>query len=279
MSKAVAIRESDIGNYLHSISNNLSGYAMRDYNSEGFLKSAMLAIVESDELTKALQTTNGKATLYHALRFAASTGLSLNPQEGKAALIAYAGKITYQIMKSGMIDLAMQSGKVEFITSDTVRGADSFTIEKTMDGDKYSFIPSRKNRGDIDGFFAAIKLTDGSVHVKYMTREEVEVFRDNYSSYFKAKKTGPWKTSFEGMGLKTVLKALFRGLNVAPEVSAAVHNDDVQLSNFDDLLDVTPEPIEPKGKSSAEVKKDLDKPPAETETETKSGTEQKSGLF
>lgn len=279
MSKAVAVRESDIGKYLHEISNNLSGYAMRDYNSEGFLKSAMLAIVESDELTKALQTTNGKATLYHALRFAASTGLSLNPQEGKATLIAYGGKITYQIMKSGMIDLAMQSGKVEFIASDTVRNADNFSIEKTMDGDKYSFMPARKNRGDIDGFFAAIKLTDGSVHVKYMTIEEVEAHRDSYSSYFKAKKTGPWKTSFEGMGLKTVLKALFRGLNVAPEVSAAVHNDDVQLSQFNDPIDVTPE-VEPKGKSSAEVKKDLDTADTETEqVETKTGTEQKSGLF
>ena len=274
MSKAIVIKESDIGRYLQEISGNLSGYAIRDYNTEGFLKSAMLAIVESNELTNALKTAPGKASLYHALRFAASTGLSLNPQEGKAALIAYSGKINYQIMKSGMIDLAMQSGKVEFITSDTVRAADNFTIEKTMDGDKYSFVPARKNRGDIDGFFAAIKLTSGAVHVKYMTRQEVEEHRDSYSSYFKAKKSGPWKDSFEGMGLKTVLKALFRGLNIAPEINAAVNNDDVQLSEFTDMEDVTPESDKP-GASADDIKKEIKTPPPE---ETEPATT-KGGLF
>lgn len=274
MSKAVIIRESDIGKYLQGISGNLSGYAMRDYNNEGFLKSAMLAIVENAELTNALKTTQGKASLYHALRFAASTGLSLNPQEGKAALIAYGGKIQYQVMKSGMIELAMQSGKVEFITSDTVREADNFSIEKTMDGDKYSFTPARKDRGDIDGFFAAIKLTSGAVHVKYMTCQEVEEHRDSYSSFYKAKKSGPWKTSFEGMGLKTVLKALFRGLNIAPEISTAVQNDDTELSSFNDPIDVTPEMDKP-GTTPNEIKKEIKTPPPEeTEPEITKG-----GLF
>jgi len=254
MSKAVVVRESDIGKYLQDISSNLSGYAMRNYNTEGFLKSVMLAIVESKELTDALKTPGGKSTLYQALRFAASTGLSLNPQEGKAALIAYSGKITYQIMKSGMIELAMQSGKVDFITSDTVRESDNFSIEKTMDGDRYSFIPARKDRGEIDGFFAAIRLTTGAVHVKYMTKKEVEDHRDSFSSYFKAKKSGPWKTSFEGMGLKTVLKALFRGLNIAPEIDAAVNNDDAEISSFPNMQDVTPD--EP-GTTSDEVKEEI----------------------
>lgn len=257
MGKNVVVRESDIGKYLQEIGGNLSGYAMRSYNTEGFLKSAMLAIVENQELTNALRTPTGKASLYHALRFAASTGLSLNPQEGKAALIAYKGKIQYQVMKSGMIELAMQSGKVEFITSDTVRASDNFTIEKTMDGDKYSFVPARKDRGEIDGFFAALKLNTGAVHVKYMTRKEVEAHRDSYSAYYKGTKKGPWVTSFEGMGLKTVLKALFRGLNIAPEIDAAVHNDDAELSAFTDPIDVTPESEAP-GTTPEEVKAEIE---------------------
>lgn len=205
----------------------LSEYAPDNQNFLSWQKSAMMAIATTPTLQECLNTPAGQKSLHEALRFASATGLSLNPQEGKAALIAYKGKAQYQIMKNGMMELAQRSGKVKFITCDTVRENDEFTIQKTANGDEYEFKPARKNRGEIDGFFAAIVLLDGSCNVKYMTVDEVNAFRDNYSAMYKFKKeASPWNHSFEGMATKTVIKALLRNLNISPEISEAVGIDD-----------------------------------------------------
>jgi phage RecT family recombinase len=214
--------------------------AEKDFNP--WVKSALIAISTTASLQECMNTPAGQKSLYESLRFAASTGLSLNPQEGKAALIAYKGKAQYQIMKNGMMELAQRSGKVKFITCDTVRENDDFSIEKTAEGDKYSFKPARKDRGEIDGFFAAVVLTDGSCNVKYMTVAEAHGFRDNYSSLYKNKPdASPWKKSFEGMATKTVIKALLRNLNISPEISEAVGIDDQEEVGPAEPKDITPD--------------------------------------
>ena len=153
---------------------------------------------------------------------AAGTGLSLNPSEGKSALVCFNKKIdnawhkipTYMIMKNGLIELALESGKVSFITAETVREHDDFSIAKTMEGDKYEFRPHRKARGYIDGFFSAVKMNDGITHCKYMTLEEVNEHRKSFSD----------KSSMpeEGYGQKTVLKKLLNNLHISQEISNAI---------------------------------------------------------
>ena len=232
-------------------SKSLAGYAMREYDKNAFLKSAMLCIMENPELQKAIATPQGKISLFGALRYAAATGLSLNPQEGKSGIISYGDKIQYQVFKNGILDLAMQSGQVEFVTCDTVRENDFLEIEKTSDGDKFSFKPALSKRGNIIGFFAACKLKSGPSHCKWMTLDEMEDHRDKYSAMYKAKpERSPWSKSFEGMGLKTVIKALFRNLSISPDIDVAIGSDDKEES---DLVNITP------GFSSDDLKKELEK--------------------
>lgn len=263
--------ERNISEFLHKMAPNLKGYALSSYNEEEFLKSAMMAISESEELRKCLNNDAGKMSLYKALKFGATTGLSLNPHAGQSALIAYGGKISYQVMKNGMIELAMRSGKINFITSDTVREADVFEIHKGMDGDTYSFSPARTARGDIDGFFAALRMNDGTVTIKYMTVEEIEKHRDSYSAYYTAKKAGPWKTSFEGMGLKTVMKALLRSVTISTELDNAVGVDDAYETGQFSVISTgtTDASAEKKGATSKDVKEAIEKP-AEQPAEPKS---------
>ncbi|MBE9572475.1 MAG: recombinase RecT, partial [Proteobacteria bacterium] len=146
MTKQIANIEKTAGDFMKSLAGQLETYAVRDYNNQVFAKSAMIAIVSSDGLQECLTTDEGKVSIINALKMAAGTGLSLNPQTGMAALIPYSKKINnrwiktaqFQIMKNGLIELALESGKVEFITADTVREADAFTMSKTMNGDEYS---------------------------------------------------------------------------------------------------------------------------------------------
>lgn len=259
------IDDNAVSAYLQQVSPTLGKYA-RDIDTNSFIGSAMLLISEKPELQQCLQNNQGKRSLLHALKFGASTGLSLNPQEGKAAIIAYGGKVQYQVMKNGLMELAERSGKVKYITADTVRAGDDWSIYKTMAGDEYRFSPARKDRGEIDGFFAAIVLTDGTCHVKYMTREEVEAHRDAYSAMYRAKPSAsPWSSSFEGMGQKTVIKALFRNLSVSDDIDRVTESDETY--DFSAPAELT---------QAEEVKQALEAPKEESKSEPEHKKEPKT---
>ena len=224
MANLPATTDSLAGDFLKSFGRSLKDYAVRDYNQTSFLKSAMIAIADSKDLSECLTTDAGKRSLFSALRYAATTGLSLNPQEGKAALIPYGGKIQYQIMKNGMIDLALESGKVEFITADYVKENDKFSIKKSVHGDEYTFEPALKDRGNILGYFSALKMKSGSTHVKWFTAEEIKEHRQKYSSKTQMPETG--------YGIKTALKALLRGISISDELDNAIGADDFFEAEF-----------------------------------------------
>jgi len=235
--KQIVSIDSSAGDFLKKFSKTLEGYAVRKYDSGAFLKSAMLAIVNSDILSECLMTEKGTKSLYNSMRYAASTGLSLNPSEGEAALIAYRSKnevvINYQIMKNGMITIAMESGKVESLQADYVKENDTFILKKTASGDDYDFSPALKERGEVIGFYASLKMTNGMTHVKWMTKDEIEKHRDTYSiMYKKNQENSPWHKSPVGMGLKTVIKALLSTIKISKELDSALQSDDFIDADF-----------------------------------------------
>jgi recombination protein RecT len=240
----------------------LAGFAVRDYDNETFINSMSLLMSESKELQECMQTQAGQVSLYNACKYAASTGLSLNPMEGKATIIAYNGKASYQIMKNGYIQLALESPDVKKIISQTVRENDEFLVSRTMDGDTFKFVPAQKSRGPITGFFAAAKMTNGETSVEWMTVEDVNEVRDKYSANFnfaKDKTKTIWHKSYEGQGLKTVLKKMCKNLHVKQSgengMAAALTGDD-----FDPDMSTGTQTIEvkkSKGANSDDVKNAL----------------------
>lgn len=232
------------------IKDRLEKFAIRDYKQEYFLRSIILAIGENQDLKDCLVTDAGKISLYHALQRAAATGLSLNPLEGKAALIPYAGKIVYQVMKQGMIELLMDTGMIEYISADLVRENDKFSIKKSFSGDEYSYEPSLTKRGEIIGFYAACKIKDGQTHVAYMSNEEMLEHKDRYSSSKGMKDKSPWEKHYPGMGVKTVIKKLLRNINLPPVVAAAMNDTDTYEIEETEMIDKS-------GYSADDVKKEL----------------------
>lgn len=275
--------EKNAASFLKTLESTLPVYAIRNYKAETFIRSAMMAIVASPDLQECLVSPEGKASVVNALRMAAGTGLSLNPQEGKACMVAYGKNLgtpakqrwvktaTYQVMKNGLIELSLESDKVDFITAETIRENDVFNILKTPQGDSYEFSPNRKERGEIDGFMAVLKLKDGRTITQYMTRSETQEHRDKYAKNLldkdgKPKEGHVWVKSFEGMGQKTILKKLLKSTHISREVDHAVGSDwEPEIKN------VTPAP---KGISAADLsgaledkstqaKKQLAAPPAD----------------
>jgi phage RecT family recombinase len=243
---AITKVDNEAGSFLQKFGKSLEQYAVRKYSRDTFLKSAMLAIVSNPDLVECLKTEPGKLSLFSALRYAATTGLSLNPQEGKAALIAYSGRVQYQTMKNGLIELSLESGKIENLIAEHVRINDQFRIVKTSDGDKFEFEPALDDRGGVRGFFAAIKFKDGLTYVKWMSKSEVEEVRDKYGKgvfysyddkHGKFKKgdripDSAWGKSFIGMGEKTVMRKLLKSISISEETDNLIANDDFYEVDF-----------------------------------------------
>ncbi len=236
----------------------LAKYAKRSYQMGDFLRSANLAILNNKDLTAAVQTDQGRISLMNALMYAAVTGLSLNPAEGKACLIAYGNSINYQIMKNGLIELALETKQVEFIVSDVVRENDTARIKKTMAGDDIEHYIALTERGKIIGFYAAMKLINGGQHVVYMTIKEMEEHRDKYGKGI-SKPDSAWRKSFEGQGNKTVVKRLLTRIAIG---------DDNTLKNIAEYDEMESAPVPAEQSPPADIAGRFDEAAGQVETES-----------
>lgn len=242
MANEITVTDQKIKGWLVDNQAELTGYAARRYDQSAWMRTAMLAIVESNDLRTAMTTEAGRISLHHALRRAASLGLSLNPQEGKSCLVPYKGKIQYQVMKDGYIDLALDTGAVKSIKIDTVYEADEFQITETNNGDEFRFSPARKNRGKIDGFFASMTLTDGTCSTKWITAEQAIEHRKKYSQYS--------QLGEKEYGEKTVAKMLCKSSKVARLAPI------MEIADQKDESETEPEPINvtpPKGTAPSDL--------------------------
>jgi recombinational DNA repair protein RecT len=214
-------------------------YHGRDYT--GWMLDAALCVLQSDELKEAIQSPQGKALFIRSLQLSAASGLSLNPQKGESALVAYKGKkgpqINFMPMKSGIVKLAMRTGKILKIESGTVFEKDEFIPRKTSEGDKYEWSPALKDRGPAKAYFAFVKLADGTGVLEYWEKSQAEAWAQKYGngkawdeangrySTDKFKPESAWGKSFDGMAEKTVIKAALRGLYL-PEIEGYLDADE-----------------------------------------------------
>jgi recombination protein RecT len=140
-------------------------------------------------------------------------------------------------MKNGIIDLAHESGKVDYIAAETVFAKDTFSLKKTAKGDDYEFSPALSARGEPVAYFAVVSLAMGRSIVKYMDKTQVEAHKAKYAKGVNNAKSA-WNTNFNGMAEKTVLKALLKSVYLGEKVKKAVELDD-ELSHETD----TPPPV------------------------------------
>jgi phage RecT family recombinase len=223
MSNELAIIEKQTLDLLRQEWTVLKGYSTtNDEKASEIIKTAALCVMESDALQKAIRTEQGKISFIHSMKQALRAGLSLNPNEGKAALIPYGNKITYLPMKNGFIDKAMECKEVKSIRPKVVKKNDHFELWEDEKGSHYKFVPALTDRGPSIGYVTFLVEQNGNVHYSYMSKEEVEEHRDKYA----ASVNGPWKKSFDGMAKKTVTKELLRDLNINPVLSELVGIDD-----------------------------------------------------
>lgn len=171
--------------------------------ANGFI-SSLLSLTNS---TPALQQADPKTVLSAAMT-AATLDLPINPNLGFAYIVPYRSKNgmqgQFQMGYKGFNQLAMRTGQyktinVSAIYEGQIKSIDPFTgdIER-----------GEKESDKIIGYVAYFKMINGFEKYLYMTVEELEAHGKKYSQAYRSGKDCLWKSNFDSMAKKTVLKLL-----------------------------------------------------------------------
>ena len=135
---------------------------------------------------------------------AAALKLPVQKSLGYAYIIPYASKPQFQLGYRGLIQLAMRSGQYKFLNAGFVYEGE--TVKEDRLSGMITFGGEKLNDNPI-GYFAYFELLNGFAKCEYWSKEKVMAHAERYSQAYKKDGT-PWKTQFDAMALKTVIKSL-----------------------------------------------------------------------
>lgn len=159
----------------------------------------------------------------YLLPFNKNAGTKENPQWVK--------EVQFIIGYKGMIDLARRSGHIQSIYAHAVYENDEFEYELGLHP-KLTHKPSFGDRGKFIGAYAVAHFKDGGYQMEFMPESEIEKRRGRS----KSKDFGPWKSDYEEMAKKTVVRSMFKYLPISIEVQTQAQHDEVVRK------DITAEP-------------------------------------
>ncbi|MFD2924199.1 recombination protein RecT [Halobacillus naozhouensis] len=129
--------------------------------------------------------------------------------------------VQFIIGYKGMIDLARRSGHIESIYAHTVHENDEFEYELGLHP-KLVHKPATGERGDMEFVYAVAHFKDGGYQFEVFSTNDVEKVKQRS----KAGNNGPWKTDYEEMAKKTVIRRMFKYLPISIEIQQQASQDD-----------------------------------------------------
>lgn len=200
-----------------------TGKTMKDYikSMEGEIAKALPSVITPERFTRmvlsALSTdpklgTCTPASFLGAMMSAAQLGLEPNTPLGQAYILPYSDhgvmKAQFQLGYKGLIDLAYRSGEVELVQAHVVYENDDFEWEYGLEP-KLTHKPASGDRGKATHVYAMFKTKSGGYGFEVMSMEDINLHAMKYSKSYSSA-FSPWKTSFNEMAKKTVLKAVLK---------------------------------------------------------------------
>ena len=176
------------------------------HNEVEFKKECFFALEvlrKSDYLMKIAM--NNPQSLQAAVMNVATVGLSLSPALKLAYLLPRKGEVCLDISYMGMIQLATDTGSIQWAQAEIVYANDDYSSNGIGKRPTHNKKPFEKNRGEIIGAYSVAKTFEGDYLVTEMEIDEILNIR-NRSEAWKSGKNCPWKTDFNEMAKKTVIK-------------------------------------------------------------------------
>jgi recombination protein RecT len=160
-----------------------------------FARATETALVKDSSLLDC-----NRKSLFEAVMQCAETGLMPNGRD--AALVRYKGAVQFIPMIAGILKLMRNTGEIATIGAEVFCERDEFDYGLGSD----PFVrhrPALDDRGEVQGAYAIVKTKDGAQYIEIMGRNDI----DKVMRMSKAQ-NGPWKSWFEEMARKTVLRRL-----------------------------------------------------------------------
>ena len=202
-------------------------------NSDRFVRIAITTIRQNPKLAQCNQES-----LLGALMVSAQLGLEPGVL-GQCYLIAYGRECQFQIGYKGMIELLRRSGQLKDIYAYSVYENDEFEMTYGLNRD-LKHKPNLQDRGSFIGCYCVAVLKDDARAFEYMTKEEIEAHGKKFSKTYG---NGPWKTDFEAMAHKTVVKKMLKWLPVSVEFLEMANKDEKTFKIADEKTGETEEII------------------------------------
>lgn len=228
---------------------------------ERFTRLVLTAISNQPKLAQCTP-----ASFYGAMFQAAQLGLEPNSPTGQAYLIPYGDKVTFQLGYKGLIALAYRSGEIRDISAHEVYANDHFEYELGLTP-KLIHKPALINRGDVIAYYAVYHTKSGGYGMEVMSREDVDQFARKKSKAFSS---GPWKTDFDSMALKTVVKRMLKYAPISSDFVRAAAADDT-VKNYQPVPGEAPNVLD-------QVTIDAESVPPQEEEEIPFGDEPPKGV-
>ncbi|HEP2201278.1 TPA: recombinase RecT, partial [Streptococcus pyogenes] len=184
--------------------------------------------------SQSLKSASNKS-IYAAAMKAAVLNLPIEPSLGRAYLVPYKGQAQFQLGYKGLIELAQRSGQYKNINAGIVYKSQLISYNPLFEELILDF---SKPQDEIVGYFAAFKLFNGFEKVSFWTVEKVTAHGKKFSKSFAS---GPWKTDFDAMAQKTILKDILSKYGpLSVEMQKAIDEDN-QDSTISTPKDITPQ--------------------------------------
>jgi recombination protein RecT len=226
-------------------------------------RKALPAVMTAERWQRSLQTTARKnpkllscslASVQACVMTAAQLGLEPNVQ-GLCYLIPRGNECTLIIGYEGMLALMRRSGEILSFSANIVRRGDTFKIMRHLD---VPFIHEENHAEDADdtmvGVYVYVRLKSGEHFIEYMSKKQCDQIRSRSQSG----SSGPWKTDYEQMCRKTVIRRAFHYLPKSTDIVQALELLDAEERQ---TVDVTHTPVETVQRAGLRIP--LPPPPAE----------------
>jgi recombination protein RecT len=180
---------------------------------ERFARVAITALTRSPKLAECTQESFFKCLLD-------LSAMGLEPDGRRAHLIPYGKTCTLILDYKGLVELMRRSGDVATIHADVVCANDTFA-HNLGEITEHTFSLA-EDRGEMIAAYSQITFKDGSKQSAIMTKTEIDAIKNRSRSG----SSGPWKTDYNEMAKKTVVRRVSKMITLSPEIMDAVERSD-----------------------------------------------------
>ena len=185
-----------------------------------------------------LQSCDGRSFLA-ALMQSSQLGLEPNTPLGEAYIIPYGKEASFQVGYKGLLSLAHRTGEYRTIYAMEVYENDQFKYGYGLDP-FLVHMPDDDPEGEPIAYYAVYHLVNGGKEFRVWTTAKVKKHAMQYSQAFQKGWTSPWKTDFDSMAKKTVLKDLLKFAPKSIEFARAISMDETVKKDIDADMSIVP---------------------------------------